>query len=57
MDFWGAYVPLLTGCYTKLLPEVYKKAIESLVREGKVQCQEVFLFTENSTFEFTYYQG
>ena len=31
--------------------------IESLVREGKVQGQEVFLFIDNSTFEFMYYRG
>ena len=31
--------------------------IEALVREGKVQGQDVFLFTDNSTFEFMYYGG
>ena len=31
--------------------------IESLVREGKVQGQEVFLFTDNSTFKSTYCRG
>ena len=31
--------------------------IEALVREGKVQYHEVFLSTDNSTFEFTHYQG
>ena len=34
--------------------------IEVLVKEGEIQGQEVFLlvlFTENSTFEFTYYKG
>ena len=31
--------------------------IEALVREGKVQGQEVFLFIDNSTFEFMYYRG
>ena len=31
--------------------------IEALVKEGKIQGQEVFLFTDNSTFEFTYYKG
>ena len=31
--------------------------IECLVREWKVQGQEVFLSTDNSMFEFTYYRG
>jgi len=31
--------------------------IETLVREGKIHGQEVFLFTDNSTFEFTFYRG
>ena len=31
--------------------------IESVVREGKVQGQEVFLLTDNSMFELTYYRG
>ena len=31
--------------------------IEALVKEGKIQGQEVFLFTDNSTFEFMYYKG
>ena len=31
--------------------------IETLVRKGKIHGQEVFLFTENSTFEFTFYRG
>ena len=31
--------------------------IESLVEAGDIQGQEVFLFTDNSTFESTYYQG
>ena len=33
------------------------KKIESLVKAGDTQGQEVFLFTENSTFESTQYQG
>ena len=31
--------------------------IETLVWERKVHGQEVFLFMDNSTFEFTYYKG
>ena len=31
--------------------------IEVLVIGGKVHGQEVFLFTNNSTFEFTFYRG
>ena len=31
--------------------------IESLVGDEKIQGQEVFMFTDNSTFESTYYQG
>ena len=31
--------------------------IEALVKEGKIRGQEVFLFTDNSTFEVTYYKG
>ena len=31
--------------------------IEVLVKEEKIQGQEVFLVTDNSTFEFTYYKG
>ena len=31
--------------------------IESLVGAGDIRGQEVFLFTDNSTFESIYYQG
>ena len=31
--------------------------IDSLVGAGDIKGQEVFLFTDNSTFESTYYQG
>ena len=30
--------------------------IEALVKEDNIQGQEVFILTENSTFEFTYYK-